>query len=90
MSILANGLAIALGGLMYEDTVSVSSPALLLPRYSPDLKMVDGTGDPFNPPDVQYGGRTGVLFDSFYRMESNQTAMTALPVWTDQQMPGFR
>jgi len=35
MSILANGLTVALDGLMYEDTVSVSRPTQYNVQYVP-------------------------------------------------------
>lgn len=83
MSILANGLTVALGGLMYEDTVSVSTSTQFSGQYTPTLKMLNGTGNPFNAPSVDFGPRSGTINDEFYRMMSNQTAHTPLPKWTD-------
>lgn len=83
MSILANGLTVALGGLMYEGTVQVSKSTELTAKYSPTLRMLNGTGAPFNAPNVPFGWRRGTINDEFYRTMSNQTAHTPLPKWTD-------
>lgn len=40
MSILANGLTLALGGLMYENTVSVRRATQFAARYTPTLKLL--------------------------------------------------
>ena len=83
MTIPANGLAAALGGLMYEDTVIMSNPASFSSKYIPTLKTLNGAGDPFFAPNVEYGYRLGIIFDGFYRIMSNSTASTPLPVRTD-------
>lgn len=83
MAILANGLSVALGGLMYEDITTVARPATFLQQHSANLHQLDGTGPPFNAPDLGYSLQDGTTLDQFYRDMSNLTAHTPLPPWTD-------
>ncbi|OQO13974.1 hypothetical protein B0A48_00849 [Cryoendolithus antarcticus] len=81
-TILAIGLAVALGGLMYEDLTTVSTPAQFTSQYRVEIKALNGTGIAYN-----YDGTTASLgqngLDQFYYAMSNSTAGTPLPSWTD-------
>ncbi|OQO15247.1 hypothetical protein B0A48_00630 [Cryoendolithus antarcticus] len=82
-TILANGLAVALGGLMYEDSTTVSTPAQYTPLHRAEIKALNGTGAAYDY-DSAMGplGQNGL--DQFYYAMSNSTAGTPLPSWTDQ------
>lgn len=84
MVLLANVLAVALGGLMYEDTASIITAAQVSQSLSPRFRNLDGTGTPFNGKQ-EINSQGGTTAEPFYREMSNLTANTPLPAWVDNQ-----
>ncbi|SMQ53352.1 unnamed protein product [Zymoseptoria tritici ST99CH_3D7] len=82
MVISANVLAVAMGGLMNEGTKSISTSANFSLAKAPRIRLLNGTGLPFNT-DVAANWQGGTTSDPFYREMSNLTAGTPLPPWTD-------
>lgn len=84
MVLLANVLAVALSGLMYEAS-SASATTTNLPRIKePRFRELDGAGLPFNTGQA-HNFQGGTTSDPFYREMSNLTASTPFPAWTDQK-----
>lgn len=79
MALLANGLAISLSGLFFEDTVNLETAALFIPTYTPQFKPLDGEAAPFTSENKQ-------SLESVYIATSNRTANTPLPPWTDDKL----
>lgn len=69
MALLANVLAVALGGLLNEATVSIKHPVDFTRPYQA----------PLHTSRLHRGG-----FDQFYISMSNLTAGTPLPAWSDE------
>ncbi|QDS69130.1 hypothetical protein FKW77_010376 [Venturia effusa] len=78
MALLANGLAISLSGLLFEDSVQFGTPAVFQPEYSYQFNPLNGSAGPFISEDKQ-------SLESVYIATSNRTANTSLPAWTDSQ-----
>lgn len=85
MSILANVLAVSLGGLMFEDSAASAKSTAMQAIYAPTFKFINATDDvPFNSNDDRSSsGRS--MMDQFYQAMSNITAGTDLPPWVDEQ-----
>lgn len=85
MVLLANVLAVALSGLMYESTASLGHESPVKALYSTTVRSLNGTGLPFNGAlEENFDGSTTV--EQFYRMMSNLTADTPLPPWADDDV----
>ncbi|EME42944.1 hypothetical protein DOTSEDRAFT_88953 [Dothistroma septosporum NZE10] len=82
MTLLANALSVALSGLMYEGTVSISHGAGLHVAKAFQFGSLNGTAPPFNS-DVASTTEIDTTSESFYRLMSNLTADTPLPAWSD-------
>lgn len=78
MALLANGLAISLSGLFFEDSVNFGTPAVFKPEYSFQFNPLNGSAEPFISENKQ-------SLESVYIATSNRTANTSLPAWTDSQ-----
>ncbi|KAK4621941.1 hypothetical protein CLAFUW4_06852 [Fulvia fulva] len=83
MVLLANVLAVALSGLMYEGSVSIPHLANFTATYEAQFLALNGSGAPFTTNQVADAQGSGTL-DQFYREMSNLTAHTELPPWTDE------
>ncbi|KAF2208689.1 hypothetical protein CERZMDRAFT_21948, partial [Cercospora zeae-maydis SCOH1-5] len=83
MVLLANGLSVALSGLMYEGQQVVPIGAEFMPVKAARFRALNGTGMPFNADGVAQTLQGGMTNEPFYRMMSNLTADTPLPPWTD-------
>ncbi|KXT03417.1 hypothetical protein AC578_1570 [Pseudocercospora eumusae] len=82
MVLLANILAVALSGLMYEGTEVLDKRTILPALRRPSLLQLNGTGPPFNINlDFNWDGQT--TGEPFYRLMSNLTAGTPFPPWAD-------
>jgi hypothetical protein len=86
MTLLANILTVALGGLMYEDHVILTKTITLHQVYSPQTKTIERPDVPLNvqssvEPQEGYGA---VTMDQFYQAMSTITADTQLPAWVDE------
>jgi hypothetical protein len=90
MALLANLLATALAGLLFQDTLPVSKPALFSPPYEAKFVSINGSAGPLvdrSPAMSQieysgaYQGSTGEAH--FLASESNYTRNTSLPAWID-------
>lgn len=85
MSILANALSVAFGGLFYEGDVSKATATLYQPLLSLHVKSLNGNGPPFN--SGQYTNwQGGTTQDEFYIAMSNITAGSRLPPWSDDSL----
>lgn len=84
MVLLANVLAVALSGLMYEGSANIATTVSISQSILPRFRSLDGTGTPFNGKqnDNSQGGTTA---EPFYLEMSNLTANTPLPPWIDEQ-----
>lgn len=82
MTLLANILAVALSGVMFEDMTVIGQMNSLLPLHAPFMKNITRIDIPFNADNVgtSQGGSTA---DPFYQIMSNLTAATQLPPWVD-------
>lgn len=76
MTLFANILSVALSGLLHEDIVDVASPAVFKQSLSARFQDVNGS-------DVPFVRSTGGTVEPFFILESNRTAHTPLPPWTD-------
>ncbi|EFQ84872.1 hypothetical protein PTT_20366 [Pyrenophora teres f. teres 0-1] len=91
MALLANVLAVAFSGVFEERSVTVPLTTSLVPPYEPRFRAINGSVGPNMPimeqitmkPSGAYTG--GVGSDLFLVAESNYTAGTPLPAWTDNQ-----
>ncbi|GIZ47520.1 hypothetical protein CKM354_001060900 [Cercospora kikuchii] len=83
MVLLANGLSVALSGLMYEGQQMVPTGADFMPTKAARFRALNGTGMPFNADGVEQTLQGGMTNGPFYRIMSNLTADTPLPPWTD-------
>jgi hypothetical protein len=91
MALLANLLAIAFAGLLFQDVVPLASPTLLSAPFLPRLQEINGsTGPPINGLPAQSTKRFSGAFqggtgeDQFLISESNYTRNTSLPFWVDE------
>jgi hypothetical protein len=86
MTLLANVLTVALGGLMYEDRVTLTKTTTLHQLYSSSTKNIERTDVPLNfQGSVEpQGGYGAVTMDQFYQAMSTITAGTQLPAWVDE------
>jgi hypothetical protein len=91
MALLANVLAVAFSGMLEELTVLVPLPVSFVPPYETRFVSINGTVGP-NMPGQQVltvkpsGAFTGGLgTNQFLVAQSNYTAGTPLPAWTDSQ-----
>jgi hypothetical protein len=91
MVLLANVLAIAFAGLLFQDILPLSRPASFLPPFAATFVSINGSsGPPRNEkPTISaanysgaYQGGTGE--DQFLVAESNYTRNTSLPSWADK------
>ncbi|KAF7185679.1 hypothetical protein HII31_13020 [Pseudocercospora fuligena] len=82
MVLLANILAVALSGLMYEGTQMVQQSATISRQLTPIYRSVNGSGLPFNTYSA-HNWQGGTTSTPFYLMMSNLTAHTPIPAWTD-------
>ncbi|CAK4033135.1 Hypothetical predicted protein [Lecanosticta acicola] len=84
MALLANALSVALGGIMYEGTMSMTHTDIFICHKDARIRALNGTGLPFNTNQTanSQGGTTSA---PFYREMSNLTAGTPLPPWADVQ-----
>lgn len=78
MALLANGLAIALSGLFFENTVNLETGAKFVMQYASQFRPLDGAAGPFITEHKQ-------SLESVYIATSNRTAHTPLPPWTDDR-----
>nr|OQO24199.1 hypothetical protein B0A51_08585 [Rachicladosporium sp. CCFEE 5018] len=85
MTVLSNGLAVALGGVMYEGQAMTAHSAALPVTFKPVLRPLNGTGAPFTQSvDGKVSSSiSDIPKDAFYRAMSNFTAGTPLPAWVD-------
>lgn len=91
MAILANVLAVALSGMFNEATILVPLPRSLQPPYQAKFVSINGTVGPNMPtkialtmkPSGAYAG--GLGSNQFLVAESNYTAGTPLPAWTNDR-----
>lgn len=83
MTLLANVLAVALGGLMYEGAVTTTRGSTFSSMKNAKFRELNGTGLPFNAKQA-VNSQGGTTFEPFYRQVSNDTAGTPLPPWTDE------
>ncbi|KAK6441918.1 hypothetical protein LTR95_001835, partial [Oleoguttula sp. CCFEE 5521] len=85
MTVLANGLAVALGGVMYEGQAMIARSAALPMTFKPVFRSLNGTGAPFtqNADGKVSSSISDIPKDAFYRPMSNFTASTPLPAWVD-------
>jgi len=91
MALLANVLAVAFSGVFEERAVTVPLTISLVPPYEPRFTAINGSVGPNTPiqdrvtmkPSGAYTG--GLGSDQFLVAESNYTAGTPLPAWTDDQ-----
>lgn len=82
MVLMANVLAVALGGLMYEGEREIARAVNLSAPYVAAFDSLDGINIPVGTSqELIYDGST--TDDGFFRMMSNLTADTPLPPWTD-------
>lgn len=79
MALLANGLAISLSGLFFENSVELGTSASFALTYSHRFGSLNGSAVPFTSENKQ-------ALESVYIATSNRTANTPLPSWTDQRM----
>jgi hypothetical protein len=85
MSILANVLAVSLGGLMFEDLATVAKATTVQALYTPTFRYINTTNNqPFNS-NITFAKSGGSMMDQFYQAMSNITAGTDLPPWVDEQ-----
>lgn len=91
MALLANILAVAFSGVFEERSVTISSRTLLLPPYQHKFVAINGTVGPNMSPEQRLtvqpsGAYTGGLgTNQFLVAESNYSAGTPLPAWTDNR-----
>jgi hypothetical protein len=92
MALLANLLAVAFAGLLFQDTVNVYSTSGFPRPFIPIFRKVNGTtGPPMNERPTEsrqefsgaWHGGTGE--DHFLVAESNYTRNTTLPSWVDKR-----
>jgi hypothetical protein len=76
MALLANGLAVSLSGLFFENTVDFMTAATYFPQYRPQFRALDGETGSFI-------AAKGQALEPVYIGMSNSTAHTPLPPWTD-------
>jgi hypothetical protein len=87
MALLANGLAISLSGLFFENTVILNTASTFALEYSPKFLPLDGEAIPFvTDPGLTLLTQKGQIMEPAYVALSNQTAQTPLPPWTDQKL----
>lgn len=84
MVLSANVLSVALSGMMYEGTSTLSTSMTLSHTSSPRFRSLNGTGLPFNTNNAA-NSQGDTTSDPFYRLMSNLTADTPLPPWTDER-----
>jgi hypothetical protein len=91
MALLANVLATAFAGLLFQEVLPLSKPASFLPPLAPTFVSINGSsGPPENEQPttsaVEYSGayQGGTGEDQFLVAESNYTRNTSLPSWTDK------
>ncbi|KAF1935402.1 hypothetical protein EJ02DRAFT_428471 [Clathrospora elynae] len=91
MALLANVLAVAFSGMFEERAVTVSLRTSLVPPYVAKFVSINGTVGPNMHTQQRLtmkssGAYTGGLgTNQFLVAESNYTAGTSLPAWTDSQ-----
>jgi hypothetical protein len=88
MALLANVLAVAFSGLFNQDLIELRRPAVFQPPYEFRFVPINGSvvpiGASLSGSIKSYGAyRGGEGFDQFFVAESNYTANTTLPAWTD-------
>lgn len=87
MALLANGLAVSLSGLFFENTVEFSTLSGFTQPYAPKFLALNGQARSFvTRPDQQILTQVGLPLESAYIVASNRTANTPLPPWTDGQL----
>ena len=90
MALLANILAIALAGLLNEGSILIPQPLNFQPPFHAKFVRINGSVGPNLDPVSQMsvepsGAFTGGLgVDHFLVAESNYSANTPLPPWTDE------
>ncbi|KAF2437075.1 hypothetical protein EJ08DRAFT_623554 [Tothia fuscella] len=78
MTLLANVLAVALSGLLFENSVKHPVQTRFGRSYNAQFQAINGSAPAF----VAKGG----TIEPFYIATSNQTAHTPLPPWTDDKV----
>lgn len=98
MALLANILAVAFSGVFEERSVMIPSKLSFVPPYQHKFVSINGTVGPNMSPEQRVtlkpsGAYTGGLgSNQFLVAESNYSAGTPLPAWTDERflyMPFF-
>lgn len=98
MALLANILAVAFSGVFKERSIMVTSRLSFIPPYQHKFVSINGTVGPGIPlqqrPAMKLSGAYtgGQGANQFLVAESNYTAGTPLPAWTDERflyMPFF-
>lgn len=77
MTLLANVLSVSLSGLLVENTVNVATPISFNQTLTTQFGLVDGSAPTY------FGVAGGTILDSIFIAESNRSAHTPLPPWTD-------
>jgi hypothetical protein len=91
MALLANVLATAFAGLLFQEKLPLSKSASFLPPLAPTFVSINGSSGPsvIEQPTksaAEYSGayQGGTGEDQFLVAESNYTRNTSLPSWTDK------